>query len=61
VHVELLLAESVGDSPVDPNDVRTEDVAIEGVRTFEIGHRDYDVVQAHGRHDTSEWPNRHWE
>jgi len=48
VHVQLLPADSVGDSPIDLYDLRAEDVAIERVRTFEIAHRDDDVVQSHG-------------
>jgi hypothetical protein len=61
VHVQLLLANSVGDSPVDLYDLRSEDVAIEDVRPLEIADRDDNVVQAHASHDTSEWRNRHWE
>src|SRR6266705_3269570 len=49
VHVELLLANSVGDSPADLNDLRPKHLAIEGVRTFEIADRDHDMVQAHAR------------
>jgi hypothetical protein len=49
VHVQLQLANSVGDSSVDLDDLRTEDVAIKGGRAFEVGDRDHDVVQAHAR------------
>jgi len=47
VHIQLLPADSVGDSSIDLYDLRAEDVAIERVRTFEIAHRDDYVVQLH--------------
>ena len=49
MYVELLLANSVGDSPVDRDDLCAEDVAVEGVRAFEIADRDDDVIQPHAR------------
>jgi len=49
VYVELLLANSVGDSPVDLDDLRSEDIAVEGVRASEIADRDDDVIQPHAR------------
>ena len=55
VHIQLLPAESVGDSPIDLYDLRAEDVAVEPVRTFEIAHRDDDVVQSHGGTIRDEW------
>jgi len=44
VHVELLTADSVGDSAVDLDDFRSEHVSVEGIRSFEVAHRDDDVV-----------------
>src|SRR5438552_17421377 len=49
VHVELLTADSVGDSPVDLDDIRAEYVSVESARTLEVADRDDDVVQAHAR------------
>src|SRR5438552_10588155 len=49
VHVELLTTDSVGDSPVDLDDISAEHVSIEGVRTLEVADRDDDVVKAHAR------------
>jgi hypothetical protein len=49
MHVELLTADSVGDTPVKLDDLRAEHVLIEGVRTLEVADRDDDVVQAHAR------------
>ena len=45
--VQLLPTNAVSDPPVDFDDLRTEDISIEPVRTLEIAHRDDDVVQAH--------------
>src|SRR2546421_5935181 len=65
MHIQLVLANSVGDSPVDQDDLHAEDIAIEGVRTFEIAHRDDDVIQGAGssRYEravewTREWSRR---
>jgi hypothetical protein len=49
VHVQLLIANPVGNSPVKLDDLGTEDVPVKGVGTFEIGDSDHDVVQAHAR------------
>jgi len=49
VHVELLGADSVGDSAIDLHDLGAQDVAIEGIRTLELGDRDHDVVETHAR------------
>jgi len=49
VHVELLTADSVGDPPVDLEDISAEHVSVEVVRTLEVADRDDDVVQAPAR------------
>jgi len=49
VHVELLLANSVGDPAIDLDDRRAQDVSIEGVRAIEIADRDDHVIEAHNR------------
>jgi len=49
MHVQLLTAKSIRDAAIDLDDLRPDDVAIEGVRMFEIAHRDYYMIDAHDR------------
>ena len=47
MHIELLLADAVGEALIDLYDLDTEHVSIESVRADEIAHRDHDVVELH--------------
>jgi putative oxidoreductase len=47
--VQLLVTEAVSNAPIKLDDLGTQDVPIERVRTRKIGDRDHDVIDAHAR------------
>ena len=49
VNVQLLAADPIGHAPVDLDDLGTENISVERVRSLEIADRNDDVVEAHVR------------